>query len=163
MYSMINYGQRIDLLIDLMNGKAEAKMADYRREWASVERLAKTDPNVILTDLISDFMNEIEGEPKEIQRVDLTMSEGRRRPACACRPASTDGRCRCRLSVVAYSPDQRPIMLNAFAGEQWIAGSVGGYFVSSLKFQNWNGDRPRSGRRARSINARRHVPSRPAR
>ncbi|BCW87906.1 hypothetical protein sos41_10380 [Alphaproteobacteria bacterium SO-S41] len=144
MYSMINYGQRIDLLLELMDGSAEAKMPAYRREWAGVEdRLAKTDPNQILDDLVSDFGIQVGAAATEVQRLTLTMDgttpDGPNSRAATFMLDLDPG---AAYLLVAYSPDARPLSSTAFAGDQPIAGSVGGFAVTSLKIGNHDGAYP---------------------
>lgn len=138
--SMINYGQRADMLLDLMSGEADARLDDDRRAWAAAEaRLAKQDPDAILNDLIGEFMQLAGAEAREMRREQVTMST----------PTGDGPHARVGVTaldlepgaylVFAYSADRRPIMLNAFAGADWISGGAGGHFISSLTIDNREG------------------------
>ena len=141
--SMINYGQRADMLLDLMSGAADAKMPEYRRQWAAVEdKLTKSDPDAILNDLINEFIQDVGAVAREIRREPLEMSA-----PTADGPHARVGLARLQPEagaaylIFAYSDDRRPILLNAFGpGQTWISGGAGGYFISSLRIDNRNGD-----------------------
>ncbi len=139
--SMINYGQRADLLLDLMSGAADADLPAYRREWAAVEdRLAKSDPEAILNDLLNEFMQAAGATAREISRqtLDMTTPTGDG-PHARVAVATLDLEAGAAYLVFAYSTDRRPVMLNAFSAEGWISGGAGGHFISSLTIDNREG------------------------
>lgn len=134
MYAMINYGQRIDLLTELMDGSAAGKLDAYRREWAEQEtKLTKSDPAAIVQDLRYDFAVAMNAELTSVGQKDFPMDQPVQDMPNA--KGATFGLTLepgFNYLLVAQSQDKRPIMASAFIGNERVLGSVGGYFISSL-------------------------------
>lgn len=134
MAALINYGQRIDLLTDMMTGEADKKMPAYRAEWAAEEQaLTKADPETIVRDLKTDFGNEAQAEVEDAGQEDFPLTD-----ALPDAPHALGAKFDVAIApgydylLVARSQDGRPLMASAYVGNEKQLGSVGGYTLTSL-------------------------------
>ncbi len=140
MYAMINYGQRIDLLRELIDGSAEGKLAGYRKEWAEVEdRLTNANPDAIIEGILRAFWTQMDGQIEKFGEQEFALDE-----KLADGPHALGATFDVKLEPRAYlllaiAREERPGMLRGYAEGQPIAGSVGGFFISAMTIDNSSG------------------------
>jgi hypothetical protein len=140
MYAMINYGQRIDILQELLDGTADGKLPAYRKEWAEVEdRLTNANPDAIIEGILRAFWTQMDGQSEKYAEQTFTLDQ-----QMADGPHALGAAFEVNLEPRAYlllaiAQEGRPVMLRAYAENQPIAGSVGGFYISAMTIDNSNG------------------------
>ncbi len=66
--ALVNYAQRADMLLDIAEGKAEAKMPDYRKQMDEADAALTKTPDVFIKDVETLFGQEM-GGPEHVKRV----------------------------------------------------------------------------------------------
>jgi hypothetical protein len=145
--AQVNYAIRADLILDLMDGTAEANMPRYHEEMAAEEkRLAKT-PEQFLSDLKTDMGRYIGNQNgvSEMGRSELVMDQAwpDGPPNGKLGSVSLELPEKLIYAVVAMSDDRRPIQALQIADGMAVNGGadfahVSYYFVDNRDLQNQN-------------------------
>lgn len=124
--ALVNYAIRADLLLDMVDGAAEGKLAGYRKQAVEAEARYKKTPEAYLADMATMFGSEVAGDAKgavEVGTVDLALDQSM--------PGSATGKYGAReltlepgmaYLVIGMSADGRPIGVILLDANQKIIG-----------------------------------------
>ncbi len=137
--ALVNYGQRADLVLDLAEGLADAKMPGYLKEMQEAEARLTKSPDQVIADLVGIFGLQA-GNPqavKQVSTLDITVDQklpGEAHTLYAGRMLKLEPNL--AYLIVAISEDQRPVALIGLDDQQKIV--LGGPNTSYVSFLMWD-------------------------
>ncbi len=138
--ALVNYAQRADLLLDLIDGQAEAKMPIYLKQMADAEARLTKEPDQIIADLVA-LLGMRMGNQKGVKQIDtFEVSMSQKLPDAphglyAARTMQLDRKL--GYLVIAISEDQRPIALIGLdKSQKLVLAGPNSSYVSFLLFDN---------------------------
>lgn len=135
--AMVNYAQRADMLLDLMEGKADANMPKYREQMAEADKRYTKTPDEYLADLKVMLGQEVNDQKavSEVSRADFTMDQSMPEVPSA-RVAAVDMPFpdQAYYLVVAIAEDKRAVQIVGIDKDGNLAGSGSDFASTSFMF-----------------------------